>query len=136
MQKLLTILFLISSLCWLGSCTRTNETLHTLSGTYAGTFDRYQWKDGGAATVHISFTESGFSGGSDSSGFPLICAGTYNISVDSILFVNSCDYAPGTNMTLVLNGKYTFVEKGDSLFIRRVYGDFVYQEDVYRLRKQ
>ena len=136
MQKLLIIVLFITGISWLGSCTRTNENLHTLTGTYAGTFDRYLWKDGGTTTVQINFTESGFSGHSDSSNFPLICAGTYSILVDSIRFVNSCDYAAGTDMTLVLNGKYTFVEKGDSLFIRRVYGDFVYQEDVYRLRKQ
>ena len=136
MQKLLTILILISAACWLGSCTRTNETLHTLSGTYAGTFNRYEWKDGRATTVQLSFTESEFEGHSDSSSFPTICKGTYSISIDSIGFGNLCDPSPGTDATLFLAGKYTFVEKGDSLFIRRVYGDFVYQEDVYRLRKQ
>ena len=38
--------------------------------------------------------------------------------------------------TLILVAPYMLIETGDSLYIRRVIGDFVYEEDVYSLRGQ
>ncbi len=136
MKKLLWIFLLTAPASWLGSCTRTSETLNTLPGTYTGTFNYYLDKDQGTAQVKITFTESWFDGKSDSTGYPAICTGTYNTWSDSIRFINSCDFPANTPHSLMLDGKFAYVQKGDSLFIRRVIGDIVYEEDVFRLRRE
>ncbi|MEJ0079810.1 MAG: hypothetical protein WDM78_02335 [Puia sp.] len=55
---------------------------------------------------------------------------------DSIHFVNQCAFPANFDWTLIITGSYKLIKTGDSLYIRRIIGDFAYEEDVYSLRKQ
>lgn len=109
-----------------------------IEGTYIGTFVRWQGKEGPMANVKITFSKDAFNGTSDSLNYPSICSGTFAVSdmPDSIHFINQCDFPANFDWTLVLTGAYKLIQSGDSLYIRRLIGDFVYEEDVYSLRKQ
>ena len=136
MKKSPWIYMLISMAGWLGACSRSEENMNTLPGTYSGTFDRYIQNKGRTVNVTITFTESWFDGISDTSGYPAICAGTYKTWSDSIGFINSCDFPDSVPGSLILNGNWSLVQKGDSIFMRRLYPDLIYQEDVYRMRRR
>jgi hypothetical protein len=111
---------------------------HKIQGAYTGTFVRWQGKDGAVSNVKITFSENAFNGSGDSLNYPSICSGTFTITYDpdSIHFVNLCDFPANFDWTLILTGPYKLIEIGDSLYFRRIIGDFVYEEDVYSLRKQ
>jgi hypothetical protein len=109
-----------------------------VQGTYTGTFKRWVGKEGSESQVKITFSGKEFNGSSDSSNYPAICNGTFTVTdmPDSIRFVNQCVFPANFDWTLILNGSYKLVQTGDSLYIRRTIGDFIYEEDVYSLRKQ
>jgi hypothetical protein len=109
-----------------------------IQGTYAGTFIRWQGKDGLKSNVKITFSENAFNGSSDSLNYPSICSGSFTTTSnpDSVHFINQCDFPANFDWTLVLTGPYKLIRTGDSLYIRRVIGDIVYEEDIYSLRKQ
>lgn len=109
-----------------------------VQGSYAGTFIRWHEKDGAASNVRITFSGNEFNGNSDSLNYPSVCNGTFTVTdmPDSIYFVNQCDFPANFDRTLILTGSYKLIETGDSLYFRRVIGDFAYEEDVYSLRKQ
>ena len=111
---------------------------HQIQGTYTGTFVRWQGKDGPASNVKITFSGNAFNGTSDSLNYPAICSGSFTITYDpdSIRFINQCDFAANIDWTLILTGPYKLTETGDSLYFRRLIGDFAYEEDVYSLKKQ
>jgi len=138
-MKWVFILLVISGLlisCRKGGCGASMG--YTLQGTYAGTFIRWHGNDGVASNVKIIFSGNDFNGNSDSLNYPFICNGTYMVTdmPDSIHFVNQCIFPANLDWTMILNGSYKLVQTGDSLFIRRLIGDFAYEEDVYSLRKQ
>ena len=113
----------------------------TVQGTYIGTFVRLRETMPPVLTqshVKISFTKNEFSGSSDSSNYPAICNGTFTVTdmPDSIHFVNQCVFPADFDWTYILTGSYKMVQTSDSLYIRRIIGDFAYEEDVYSLRKQ
>ena len=109
-----------------------------LQGTYTGTFVRWLEKQGAVSNVTITFSGNAFNGSSDSVHYPSICSGSFTTagSPDSVHFVNQCDFPANFDWTLILTGPYKLIETGDSLYFRRVIGDFAYEEDVYSLRKQ
>ena len=109
-----------------------------LQGTYTGTFVRWIEKQGAPSNVTITFSANHFNGNGDSLDYPSICSGTFttSISPDSVQFTNQCDFPANFDWTLILNGSYKLIQMGDSLYIRRIIGDFAYQEDIYSLRKQ
>ena len=111
---------------------------HMISGTFTGTFVRWLGKEGPVADVKITFSGNEFNGSSDSLNYPSICSGTFNTTSnpDSIHFVNQCDFPANFDWSLILNGSYKLIQTGDSLYIRRVIGDIIYEEDIYSLRKQ
>jgi len=111
---------------------------HKIQGTYTGTFIRWQGKDGLKSNVKITFSENAFNGSSDSLNYPSICSGSFSKTnnPDSIHFINQCDFPANFDWTLILTGSYKLIQIGDSLYMRRVIGDFMYEEDVYSLRKQ
>lgn len=111
---------------------------HMIQGTYAGTFVRWQGKDGAISNVKITFSGNAFNGSSDSVNYPSICSGSFTTTnnPDSVHFINQCDFPANFDWTLILTGPYKLIQTGDSLYIRRVIGDLVYEEDVYSLRKQ
>jgi len=122
--------------CRKGGCGPGMEPV--VQGTYAGTFIRWVGKEGSVTKVKITFSGNGFNGSGDSSNYPAICNGTFTVTdmPDSIHFVNQCDFPANFDWTMILNGSYKLVKTSDSLYIRRIIGDFVYEEDVYSLRKQ
>jgi hypothetical protein len=108
-----------------------------ISGTYTGTFVRWLGKEGASANVKITFTGMAFIGNSDSLNYPSICNGSFQtFGSDSIRFINQCDFPANFDWTLILNGSYKLIQDGDSMYIRRVIGDLVYEEDVYSLVRQ
>jgi hypothetical protein len=112
-----------------------------VQGTYVGTFVRNQVKAVpvlSVGNVKITFSGNEFNGSSDSLNYPFICNGTFTVTdmPDSIHFVNKCVFPANFDWTMILNGSYKLVQTGDSLYIRRTIGDFIYEEDVYSLRKQ
>jgi hypothetical protein len=109
-----------------------------IQGTYTGTFVRWLEKSGPAANVTITFSDDKFNGSSDSLNYPSICSGTFTTSdmPDSVHFINQCDFPANIDQSLILTGAYKLIQTGDSLYIRRIIGDFAYEEDVYSLRKQ
>jgi len=135
MKKIGGLLLLI--VC-LASCKKNCGIEHMIQGNYTGTFVRWQGKDGPVSHVKLTLSGSAFNGSSDSVYYPAICSGTFNTSSnpDSIHFVNTCAFPADFDWTFILNGSYKLVQTGDSLYIRRVIGDFVYEEDVYSLRRQ
>jgi hypothetical protein len=136
MKKLLMLLFVVS---WLVSCRKEcHHTHNTLSGSYAGTFKRWMDKDLLTTNIQITFSGNLFIGSSDSVNHPSICNGAFEIigNSDSINFVNSCVFPASFDPSYILNGSYKFIQKGDSIYFRRLYGDLFYGEDVYNLRKQ
>lgn len=129
-------MFLISCM-W--ACKKSGSPEIKLSWTYSGTFKRYVGISAPAAAVQITFSGNTFTGESDSLHYPDICHGNYEIiqnNQDSISFKNLCFFPANFPWSLVLSGQYKMVQKGDSLYISRLFGDFVYEEDVYSLRRQ
>jgi hypothetical protein len=132
---LFLIFFLILS--GLASCRKTCDPGKMISGTYAGKFIRWLGKTGPSSNVKITFNGSDFNGSSDSLNYPAICNGSFlTFGSDSIRFANQCAFPADFDWTLILNGSYKLILSGDSLYIRRVIGDFVYEEDVYSLARQ
>ena len=112
-----------------------------VQGTYTGTFVRLleiQTPVIPLVNVKINFSGNEFNGNSDSVRSPAICNGTFTVTdmPDSIHFVNQCNFPADFDWTLILSGSYKLVQTGDSLYIRRIIGDFTYEEDIYSLRKQ
>ena len=109
-----------------------------IHGTYTGTFVRWQGKDGAISNVKITFSGNAFNGISDSVNYPSICSGSFTTTSnpDSVHFINQCDFPANFDWTLILTGPYKLIQTGDSLYIRRVIGDVMYEEDVYSLQKQ
>src|SRR3982750_3579013 len=97
-----------------------------LQGTYTGTFVRWQEKQGAPSNVKIAFSANHFNGTGDSLNYPSICSGTFTTSgsPDSVQFTNQCDFPANFDWTLILNGSYRLIQTGNSLYIRRVIGDF------------
>jgi hypothetical protein len=106
-----------------------------LSGKYDGTFQRIPGTGSKeTAQVSIEFTASAFSGNSDQPKYPAICNGTYNSNGAEINFFNGCGWTADFDGTLILDGKFSYSQQGDSLEIRRSYGGQA--SDVYKLQKR
>jgi hypothetical protein len=126
------IIFILSVV----SCKKNNQAAAIVPGDYAGTFIRTIGSTDSTATIRMNFSGGRFSGESDNPRYPGICEGGYEIIGDSISFGNDC-FVPGDyrNSTR-LYGNYTLTVRGDSVIFSRTIGDFVYEADFYRLKKQ
>jgi hypothetical protein len=118
------------------SCKKNNQSAVIVPGDYEGTFTRTIGSTDSIATIQMNFSGSRFSGESDNPRFPGICEGGYGMIGDSISFGNDClvpwDYKNSTR----LFGNYILFIRGDSVIFSRTIGDFVYEADFYRLKKQ
>ena len=135
MRKVAGFLFLNFWLCWMVSCKKNNESAVDLTGTWAGVFEHI-YDTLGPKSVTLTFSADSFRGESEMSGYPYICHGNYQVEKDSILFHNLCFSPTFPAWKYELDGKYKMIVQGDSLWIHRLIGDFVYEEEVYSLRKQ
>lgn len=130
MKYLLTIA--LFSTLWL-SCQKNddNDSPDKLTGTYSGTFNRTGFAD--SSKVKISLGDNQFTGQSSIAKYPAICRGSYDLSDQTISFVDSCAWTADFDWTLILNGTYniSFVDD-NSIRIWRTNGAVT---DEYLLSK-
>jgi hypothetical protein len=132
MKKVLGFLSLV--ICIAG-CTKSGDSDTSIAGTYMGTYTRYLGDSSYTSNVTFVFLSNVFSG-STTGDFPLICPGTFQATADSILFNNPCVLPANIQEAFMLTGNYKLRVSGDSVIFSRLMGDFVYEEDFYRLKKQ
>jgi hypothetical protein len=131
MRSILLIFLLI---VLMGSCTKSNNT-PVLSGTYSGTFTRNLGDSSFTSNVTFVFLSNIFSGNTTGN-FPIICPGNFLTTPDSIKFDNPCILPANVDESFMLTGNYKLLVQGDSVTFSRLMGDFIYEEDIYRLKKQ
>jgi len=131
MRNILLILLLI---VLIGSCTKNNNA-PVLSGTYSGTFTRNLGDSSFTSNVTFVFLSNIFSG-STTGDFPIVCPGNFLTTPDSIKFDNPCILPTNVDESFMLTGNYKLLVQGDSITFSRLIGDFIYEEDIYRLKKQ
>jgi hypothetical protein len=127
------ILFLLSFV--IVSCKKSSSD-SGISGNYAGTFTRTTGIIDSTTGITMNFTGDRFSGSSSVSEFPGICEGSFGMIGDSISFGNDCEVPGDYKNSTRLYGKYGLIMKNDSLIFSRAFGDFIYEADFYRLKKQ
>jgi hypothetical protein len=132
MSKILLSLFIVVSFA---SCTKNNNA-PAISGTYSGTFTRYLGDSIYTSDVKFFFLTNIFSGTTSTGYFPIICPGNFQTTPDSIEFNNPCTLPANVDESFVLSGNYKLQVQGDSVTFSRVIGDFIYEEDIYRLKMQ
>ncbi len=133
MKNVLGFIFLLTSIA---SCTKNTDSSPAISGTYVGTYTRNLGDSSYNSNIKFVFLSNVFSGTSTSEDFPIICPGTFQTTADSILFNNPCVLPGNINEAFMLMGNYKLVVSGDSVTFSRIMGDFIYEEDIYRLKKQ
>jgi hypothetical protein len=131
MRSILLFLLLI---VLMSSCTKSNNA-PALSGTYSGTFTMNLGDSSFTSNVTFVFLSNIFSG-STTGNFPIICPGNFLTTADSIKFDNPCILPANVDEAFILTGNYKLVVSGDSVTFSRLMGDFIYEEDIYRLKKQ
>lgn len=132
MRKILLLMLIVVVIA---SCTKSSDSPPSISGTYTGTYTRNLGDSSYSSSVTFVFLSNVFSG-STTGNFPLICPGTFQTTVDSIEFNNPCVLPANINEAFMLTGNYKLVVSGDSVTFSRLMGDFIYEEDTYRLKKQ
>jgi hypothetical protein len=131
MRKILLFLLFV---VLIASCTKNNDA-PVISGTYSGTFTRNLGDSSFTSSVTFVFLSDVFSGTANGN-FPIICPGTFLTTPDSIKFDNPCVLPANVDEAFMLTGNYKLLVSGDSLTFRAFLGDFIYEEDIYRLKKQ
>jgi len=114
------------------SCSK-NQDNQSPQGTYTGTFQRITGGMGDTVHVSVSLVGNVFSGMGGRDYYPSICSGTFSLNGEQADFKNSCFFTANFDWSLILNGKYTFNSKDDSLVITRDYNGIF--RDEYRLAK-
>lgn len=117
------------------ACEKATTTVEP-AGVFKGTFQRMGVMTGGVANVTLTFSGSQFTGQSDSPRYPAIGTGNFEAKADSVSFTNTSVWTADFDWSLILNGKYKVIVKGDSLELRKYYNGIAYMEDVYKLKKQ
>lgn len=133
-MRLDAVFFLVTCL-FMVSCKKHPPEVQLQDGTYHGTFKRSYVSR--VSNVSLQFSEGSFSGKSDndSAYYPVICAGTFSASGDSVQFNNACFFTANFDWSYILSGKYFFAKKNDSLVITRSYGGIFYYTDIYTLKR-
>jgi len=131
------ILPLILLVFTLSSCDDSESDVE-LSGTYAGTF-HYNYLSSSkpvpaAKPASISFSGKSYASVPQPDYYPAGGSGTYAVEGKVINFTDNKIYPAVIPMNMVLNGKYTYEVKGDSLFLR---GNLMSEtlEVQYRLKR-
>ncbi len=107
-----------------------NTLNSTLKGRYIGYFQRTGMD---SVWVSLLFSENKFEGNSAIAQYPAICAGSFSIDGNKIIFTDSCAWTANFDWSLVLNGTYTIEALPEQkLRIWRSNGNRV---DEYRLGK-
>lgn len=134
---MLRAFLLVLSLALLSSsCKKTgNENASPVKdGTYKGTFQRLTANGGLIVNVSLNFKNGNWSGQGETSKYPALCHGRYQVEGDNINFINYCIWTAEFDWTLILEGDYKLSSIGNQLEISRDYnGAFL---DVYKLTRQ
>jgi hypothetical protein len=90
-----------------------------------------------------SFTEKGgivrtavssqFQGESETTKYPAICSGTYEVNGTNVEFANSCVWTAEFDWTLILSGEFSAELAPDELTLQRKNGS---SWDLYQLKRQ
>ena len=125
----------LSMLLLTTACTKTDQPLPTLSGTYVGTFQRQDAAGTGPVSqVSLTFAGATWSGTSQMPKYPALCNGTYKVTgADGITFANACFWTAEFDWTLILSERQKLIVRGDEVEFIREWGS---HHDVYKLRKQ
>ncbi len=133
MQRIFYILILGSALL---SCSEDDfhENTLTLSGTYEGTFSRSHPSARFKSTkLSLEFIGNEFSGTSETSHYPAICRGTFEINEKSVAFIDSCAWYANFDWSLILKGAYNISSMENEITLTRTQGSTT---DTYRLIKK
>lgn len=133
MQRLLIV---IPFIIFIISCDKSDNAPKDIvldTATYTGTFQRTGVPGSSIANVSLTLSDRHFNGQSNMPRYPAICNGTFQLSGDSIQFINACVFTADFDWTLILSGKYDIYTIDDQLIITRTYNNQV--KDVYNLRK-
>ena len=104
-----------------------NDDVHRdIDGQYIGTFQRGR----NTSNVELTFTDTNFSGESETVKFPAICNGNYSISERTIKFENQCPWTAEFDWSLILTGTWNFSFANNTLILTNSIGD------LYTLIKQ
>jgi hypothetical protein len=118
------------------SCTKENEDYSSISGTYAGTFQRIDTDSPlePISYVELSFLDDGtWTGNSETPKYPALCKGNYKIKDNIIRFQNTCFWTADFDGTLILDGDFTITYEQHYIVLTKKYSDYL--KDVYRLLK-
>lgn len=102
-------------------------------GFYHGTFYRNNSIISAAPSqVQLFFGNGTFTGSSNTSRYPAICRGSYQISNEEIVFTDSCFWTADFDWTLILSGSYEYSEKQGEIILIKEYENG--SQDTYRLK--
>lgn len=105
------------------SCENEESTNQMIpDGTYTGTFQReFVGALNDTANITLSFVSDQWSGSGDRMKYPALCHGTYSIDGDTIIFVNDCAWTAEFDWSLILAGKYTLKQSGNTIEFTKDY---------------
>ena len=113
-----------------GGCKKSTP-IPNLDGTYTGTFQREP--GGRISQVSLTFSAGKWSGTSQTSKYPALCSGTYEVTNnDKITFTNGCFWTADFDWTLILGGAYDLSATGNTI---EIIGQRPNGWDIYRLSK-
>lgn len=117
-MKAIYVVLILAAISILG-CNQEGDTTALLDGNYIGTFQR----GSKSANVTLQFNNGTFSGSTDTSRFPGVCSGTYQVSGDSIRFINECIWTADFDWSLILNDRWGLVRDNELLILTNELGD-------------
>lgn len=117
-MKAVYVVLILAAISILG-CNKEADTIAPLDGDYIGTFER----DSISAEVALQFENGTYSGTSDRVKFPAICNGTYEVSGNTINFVNQCPWTADFDWSLILNDRWNISSNDDILILTNPIGD-------------
>ncbi len=127
-------LILIISTFLLTSCVDESVDLNDIEGTYEGTFIRTSPNAKYAPSqVTLIFSNGQFQGASETTKYPAICSGTYEIKGTKVDFANSCVWTAEFDWSLILSGEFTAELTSNELTLQRKNGS---TWDLYELKRK
>lgn len=116
------------------ACAPSDPPAPALRGTYNGTFQRQDAAGNGPVSrVSLVFSDSTWTGESQTAKYPALCRGTYKVNGTKVIFANACFWTAEFDWTLILSKEYKLKVMGEELELSRENSS---SRDVYRLKLQ
>jgi hypothetical protein len=129
--------YLIATVVFMGSCSKTLLQPNSVEGTYKGQFELKNTDSAqampGSGAVTVNFTATDYKASANSNYIPAGGAGTYSVRKDSIDFKDDSMHTANFDWNLLLNGTYRYTVKGDSIMLSKELGTQIY---LYKLKKE